>query len=44
MLLADGNIYCNKEQNTYYISLPSTDKEHIEKFKLFMNSGHKVLI
>lgn len=42
MLLADGNIRIMKRQNSYMVSYPSKDKEHVEKFKKFMCSGHKI--
>ena len=42
MLLADGNIYSLKNCDSYTISYSSKDKEHVEKFKLFMGSGRKI--
>lgn len=42
MLLADGNLYKQKHCNSYQINYASKDKEHVEKFKKFLNSGHKI--
>ena len=43
MLLADGCIFFMKNQNSYKVSYSSKDKEHIEKFKSFIGSGHKII-
>lgn len=42
MLNADGNVHHRKKSDSDNISLGLKDKEHVEKFKKFMNSGHKI--
>ena len=44
MLLADGNLYKSKDRESYHISLGLAvkDRKHVEKFKKFMNSDHKI--
>ena len=43
LLMADGNIcHRNKPHNTYTLSLEMKDKEHIEKFKIFMQAEHTI--